>query len=135
MTAATAGGPGPDRDALVEQVAAAVLAHPAVAGLHGGPYNAVATYLPGQRLVGVYLGTAGGPVELGVVLRLQQPIPEVVADLRRTVARLSGGAPVDITVADVVLDDVLPGPAAGAHPSGGGVASPPPVRERGRMVR
>jgi hypothetical protein len=98
-------GPAPATDvtALAREVADVVTAHPAVARLHGGPFGAIATHLPGRRLVGVRIGTRDEPVELGVVLHLDRPIPEVVPVLRREVARLCGGAAVDITVADVEL--------------------------------
>jgi hypothetical protein len=98
VTAATA--PASASDELVERVAAAVLSDPAVVDLHAGPLNAIGTHLPGGRLVGVRIAP-GEPVELGVVLRLERPIPQVVAGLRATVAGLCGGAPVDILVADV----------------------------------
>lgn len=90
------------QDVLAERIAATVLAHPDVAGLHGGTYGAVATYLPGRRLIGVRLGDGSEPVELGVVVWLRRPIPAVVADLRATVSRMCGGVAVDITVSDVV---------------------------------
>ncbi|WP_308259192.1 hypothetical protein [Pseudonocardia sp. H11422] len=98
---------GPD---LAEQVAAVVTAHPAVARLDAGAFGAVATYLPGRRLAGVRIGEVGEPVELGVVLYLDRPFPEVVRLLRREVAALCGGAPVDITVTDV---DTTGSPAGG----------------------
>jgi hypothetical protein len=93
---------------LAERVAAAVRAHPSVAGLHGGTFGDLATHLPGRRLVGVRLGAAGDPVELGVVLRLDRPIPGVVRSLRRLVSGLCAGAPVDITVGDVVVPGAEP---------------------------
>ncbi|NMH94734.1 hypothetical protein HF519_24800 [Pseudonocardia bannensis] len=86
---------------MAERIAAVVTAHPAVARLDAGAFGAVATYLPGRRLVGVRIGELGEPVELGVVLNLDRPFPEVVRVLRREVAALCGGAPVDILVADV----------------------------------
>lgn len=92
---------------LAERVAAAVTAHPAVAGLHSGVFGAVATYLLGRRLEGVRIGTADEPVEVGVVLHLDRPIPEVVRTLRREVSGMCGGAPVDIVVADVAVDPLL----------------------------
>jgi DNA-binding transcriptional LysR family regulator len=98
----------PDPAALAERVAAAVAAHPAVAGLHGGLYGAVATYLPGRKLVGVRIGEGDEPVEVAVVLRPDRPIPDVVRALRREVSMLCGGAAVDITVADIVLPGELP---------------------------
>ena len=93
--------PSPD----AAQVAAVVLGHPAVAGLHGGPFGAIATYLPGRHLVGVRIGPAGEPVEVGVVLRLGAPIPDVVRALRAAVSPLCAGTAVDIAVMDVVLDE------------------------------
>jgi DNA-binding transcriptional LysR family regulator len=98
----------PDPVVLAERVAAAVTAHPAVAGLHGGPFGAVATYLPGRRLVGVRIGEGDEPVEVAVVLRPDRPIPDVVRALRREVSALCGGAAVDITVADIVVPGELP---------------------------
>jgi hypothetical protein len=113
-------------DALAERVAAAVAAHPSVARLHGGPFNDVATYTATGRLPGVRVGAPGEAVELAVVLRLDRPIPDVVAALRATVARLVGDRPVDITVADLAVED---------DPSGAGVAPPTGAPAAGRMVR
>jgi hypothetical protein len=98
----------PDPVALAERVAAAVVAHPAVAGLHGGIYGSVTTYLPGRKLVGVRIGEGDEPVEIAVVLRSDRPIPDAVRSLRREVSRLCGGAVVDITVADIVVPGELP---------------------------
>ena len=101
-----------------EQVAAAVIAHPSVVRLHGGTYGDLATLLPGRRLVGVRLGTGGEPVEVGVVLLLDRPIPAVVHGLRRLVSGICGGAPVDLTVGDVVVPGVpddLPHPVSVAR--------------------
>jgi hypothetical protein len=122
---------GADADALAERVAAAVVAHPSVARLHGGQFNEVATYTATGRLPGVRVGPPGEPVEVAVVLRLDRPIPDVVAALRATVSRLCGGRPVDITVADLETEG---GPDP-AHPSGAGVAPPRGAPDAGRMVR
>jgi len=90
--------------ALVEGVAAAVTAHPAVERLDGGRFGDVATYLPGRRrLVGVRVGESGEPVEIAVVLRAGRPIPQAVAELRAAVAALRPG-PVDVTVSDIAVD-------------------------------
>ena len=83
---------------LARQIASVVTAHPCVARLDGGPLNAIATYLPGGRLVGVFLAER---IEVGVVLRLARPLPGVLSELRAEVSMLAGGVPVDITVADV----------------------------------
>jgi len=92
-----------EADSLAERIAAVVTAHPAVLRLHGGVFGDVVTYLPGRRLTGVRVGQGDEPVELGVVLVLDRPIPEVVRALRNEVSRMCGGAAVDITVGDVAL--------------------------------
>jgi hypothetical protein len=92
-----------EADSLAERIAAVVTAHPAVLRLHGGVFGDVVTYLPGRRLTGVRVGMGDEPVELGVVLVLDRPIPEVVRALRHEVSRMCSGAAVDITVADVAL--------------------------------
>lgn len=92
-------------DALAEQVAAVVTAHPAVAALDAGPHGVVAMYLPGRRLVGVRIGAPGEAVEIGVVLRLGAPIPDVVRALRVAVSAVCAGAPVDIGVMDVEISE------------------------------
>ncbi|MFC6094604.1 hypothetical protein [Saccharothrix lopnurensis] len=80
---------------MSEGVEAAVLAHPAVARLD----DAFASYLPGRRVVGVRVE---GRVGVAVVLRLGRPIPEVVDELRDRVRAVTGPAPVDVVVADLV---------------------------------
>ena len=82
---------------VVEDVEAAVLAHPEVARLDG----AFASYLPGRRVDGVRVGAR---VEVAVVLRAGRPIGEVVPELRARVARVAGDAPVDVVVADLELE-------------------------------
>jgi hypothetical protein len=94
-----------DPPTLAEQVAAAVGAHPSVVR-HGGTLGDLTTYLPGRRLVGVRLDAASEPVELGVVPLLDRPIPGAVRSLRRLVSGMCGGAPVDVTVGDVIVPGV-----------------------------
>ncbi|GAA4703467.1 hypothetical protein GCM10023215_48750 [Pseudonocardia yuanmonensis] len=102
MTGTDPSGPRDTTDELARRVAELVAAHPAVVRLDGGLYGAVATHLPGRRLLGVRVDEHGGPVEVAVVLSLAAPIPEVVAQLRARVAAVTGGRPVDVTVSDVV---------------------------------
>ena len=97
-----------DPPTLAEQVTAAVGAHPSVVRLHGGTFGDLATYLPGRRLVGVRLGAASEPVELGVVLLLDRPIPGVVRSLRRLVSGMCGGAPVPGVAVDVAQPMSVP---------------------------
>ncbi|GAA4614345.1 hypothetical protein [Saccharopolyspora hordei] len=83
-----------------DELADRLLAHPSVARLHGGQYGEIATYLPGRRITGVRVGERA--VEVAVVLRLDRPLPPVLAELRAGLADAVGGVPLDITVADVV---------------------------------
>lgn len=84
-------------------VAAALLAHPAVARLDGGQFGTVASYLPGRRVVGVRLGE---PVEIGVVVHLGRPLPALADELAAVVHGVLGPVRVEVTFCDVV-------PAAG----------------------
>lgn len=107
------GGPTPDPAALAEAIAARVAEHPSVAALHGGPFGTVATYLPGRRVIGVAVDEADGSVELAVVARLDTPLPELIAELRRWVSALAGQVAVHVLVADVTTADTVDGEPAG----------------------
>ncbi|KAA5830022.1 hypothetical protein ABT337_09435 [Saccharopolyspora hirsuta] len=85
---------------FASELADRVLAHPAVVRLHGGQFGEIATYQPGRRITGVRVGDRA--VEVAVVLRLDRPLPEVLAELRGELTAAAGGIPVDITVADVI---------------------------------
>jgi hypothetical protein len=84
------------------ELAAAVLAHPGVESLDGGPFGTVASYLVGERVVGVRIGTGGEPVELAVVARLGTPLPRLAEELGAVVRGLLGPVAVEITFSDVV---------------------------------
>jgi hypothetical protein len=90
------------------ELAAAVLAHPGVERLDGGPFGTVASYLVGERVVGVRIGTGGEPVELAVVARLGTPatqatsLPRLAEELGAVVRGLLGPVAVEITFSDVV---------------------------------
>jgi hypothetical protein len=89
----------------VAEIAAAVLAHPGVERLDGGPFGSVASYLPGRRVVGVQIGADGESVELAVVARLgtpATPLPRLAEELGAVVRRLLGPVAVEITFSDVV---------------------------------
>ena len=90
-----------DAAAVAAQLAALIGRVPGVVALHPGTYGDVRTYLPGGRLTGVRVGQPDEPVEVALVLGLDRPIPAVVADVRKAVARVCGDRPVDVTVADV----------------------------------
>ncbi len=92
---------GSTADTAADRIAAAVLACPAVAGLHGGRFGEVATYLPGRKVPGIRQD--GHHVTVHVVGRYPTPVTEVGAQVRAAVtAALAGAVPpvVDITVED-----------------------------------
>ncbi|MGQ0718978.1 MAG: hypothetical protein ACT4NP_17015 [Pseudonocardiales bacterium] len=93
---------------VVEAVAAAVRAHPAVADLDGGPFGVIASYSPGHRLVGVRVGQPGEPVEVSVVVHLGIPLPLLAAELRGGITAVTGPRVVDLTINDVITDGRSP---------------------------
>lgn len=90
----------PDLDA----VAGAAAGCPLVAGMSGGRFGEIATYLPGRRLVGVRL--QGEELELHVVARWGTPLPEVADAVRRAVAPVAGGRPVTVYIEDIEVPEV-----------------------------
>ena len=87
----------------VEAVAAAALGSPLIAGLTGGRFGEVATYLPGRRIVGVR--EADGAVEIHVVAKWGTPLPEVADVVRQAVSAHTDGAPVAVFVDDIELPE------------------------------
>ena len=88
----------PDADAI----AAAAMACPGVSGLHGGPLNEVAAYLPGRTVPGVRL--AEDRVEVHVVARYGTVLPTLADRVRTAVAPQAGGLPVEVHIADLDID-------------------------------
>ncbi|TMS00830.1 Asp23/Gls24 family envelope stress response protein [Nonomuraea basaltis] len=87
-------------DEAARLIAARVRACPGVAGLSGGPFGTVATYLPGERLVGVSVDD--GEVEIAVVATMDRPLPETADEVRRAVADLAGDRLVNVRIDDIV---------------------------------
>ena len=85
----------------LEAVAAAALGCPLIAGLTGGRFGEVATYLPGRRILGVR--ELDGTVEVHVTARWGTPLPEVAEVLRAAVTPHAGGLPVAVFVEDIEL--------------------------------
>ncbi|MEU8359559.1 Asp23/Gls24 family envelope stress response protein [Nonomuraea sp. NPDC048882] len=73
-----------------------------VAGLSGGPFGTVATYLPNERFVGVSVD--GRAVEIAIVATLARPLPETADEVRRAVADLAGDRPVNVRVEDIIVE-------------------------------
>ena len=75
------------------------MACPAVAGLHEGGTRAVATYLPGRRVVGVRVEDQR--VLVSVVLASGSSVRTLEAQVRSRLAPHVRGRQVDVHVADV----------------------------------
>jgi hypothetical protein len=91
-------GPAPAPDPA-ELVAATVLAVPGVAGLHGGTFGTVGTYLPGRTVTGVRL--RADAAEVHVVLFRGAPVLATADLIRAAIGHLVTG-PVDVSVEDLV---------------------------------
>lgn len=92
---------------LAERIAGTVLAHPAVARLHAGPFGTIASYLPGRRVDGVRIAQDGSAVDVAIVVDLSAlengaPIPVVAQQLRTAIRELTGNARVDVLIVDLV---------------------------------
>ena len=84
---------------LSEMVAAAVLAVPGVAGLHGGTFGEVATYLPGAKIAGVRITDR---IQIHLAAAAGHPVHDL-ADAVRAALQPITAQPIDVTIEDVVL--------------------------------
>ncbi len=94
-------------DIDADLIAARVLGVPGVAGLHGGEFGEVATYLPGRRVLGVRLTDPGCAVH--IVVAYPNNVVDVADAVHHAVAPLIAG-PVTVTVEDVA-DSTAAAPA------------------------
>ena len=83
----------------VDTIAAAVTAVDGVAGLHGGMFGEVGTYLPGRRVAGIT--TRSDVTEVHVTLDFGSDIRSVADQVRHVVSSIVEG-PVNVVVEDVV---------------------------------
>ena len=100
----------------VDAVAEVVRGCPGVAGLDGGRFGEVASYLPGRTVPGVVV--SGGRVLVQVRSRWGVPAPALATAITRALRPVTGDRPVDVVIGDI---DDPPG-APGANPP------PPPAR-------
>jgi hypothetical protein len=110
----------------IDAVAAAVRGCAGVAGLDGGQFGEVASYLPGRKVQGIVV--SGGRVTVQIRSRWGVPVPELATLIRAVLAPLTGHRPVDVVIADI--DDPAGTPPARA-PAGRGrsraAPGPPPA--------
>ncbi|MFE3455073.1 hypothetical protein ACFXJ8_39730 [Nonomuraea sp. NPDC059194] len=86
-------------DGLAQAIAERVRGCPHVVALSGGPFGAVATYLPGRRLPGV--AVRDDEVEIAIVARGGQPVFITADEVRAAVAPMVGGRPVNVAIDDL----------------------------------
>lgn len=106
---------GAERSLLIDAIAAGAWACPGVARLDGGGFDRVVTYLPGRRVVGVRADPER--IQVSVVASPGVSVASVADQVRRALAPLSAGLPVDVHIADVDVDvpaAVWPGTGAPA---------------------
>ncbi len=87
-----------------DALAAAVLACPLVAGLHGGAHGHVATYLPGRRVAGIVLTPQ--QVRVHVTGRYPATMTEIADQVRAAATPHAAGLPVWVTIEDLALGAV-----------------------------
>jgi len=83
----------------VDAVAAAVRGCAGVAGLDGGQFGEVASYLPGRTVAGVVVN--GGRVLVQVRSRWGVPAPALAAAITRALRPVTGDRTVDVVIADI----------------------------------
>ncbi len=83
---------------MAERAAAAALAVPGVAGLHGGEFGTVATYLPGRRVTGIRIDDDTCAVH--VTVRYPADLFATAEGIRAAV-RAVVAVPVDVTIEDL----------------------------------
>jgi hypothetical protein len=130
------GRPDPlDPVEVVDLIAEAARACPAVAGLHGGLFGQCTTYLPGRRVPGVML--SGDQAVVGVVGCYPASVAEIASQVRAAVGALVPGVPVTVNVEDILLPgerpagesrDLADDPAGGASVEEAGPTPPPGMR-------
>jgi hypothetical protein len=105
----------------IDAVAAAVRGCAGVAGLDGGQFGEVASYLPGRKVQGIVV--SGGRVTVQIRSQWAVPVPELAALIGTALGPLTGHRPVDVVIGDIDDPPSMPPPCA---PAGRGRSRPPP---------
>ncbi|WP_018180709.1 hypothetical protein [Jongsikchunia kroppenstedtii] len=111
-------------DAVAERIAAAVAAVPGVAGLHGGQFGEIGTYLPGRRVAGVRLTADRCEVHISVQMHTDPDIDgpasagESVLDMADRIRRTASAIvdlPVDVVIEDLTIQEDPPARTGETH--------------------
>lgn len=84
-----------------DRIATAVQAAPDIAGLDGGRYGEIATYLPGRRVIGVRIRPES--VTIGVIGRYPATVTDIDACVRAAVGPLD--RPLHVNINDLHSSD------------------------------
>lgn len=99
-----------------DRIRAAVLACQHVADLAAGPFNEVASYLPGRTVPGVRVDDEH--VEVHIVANYGQPLRQVANQIGASVHGLLRGRPLSVCVDDILLPgETLTAPGRAPDPS------------------
>lgn len=96
---------------VTDSLAAAVLAVPGVASLHGGRFGEIATHLPGRRVVGIRFAGERGEVHITVHVdeaAMASTSVIEIAEAAREAASAIVDVPIDVIVEDLTMDEMLP---------------------------
>lgn len=110
----------------VDAAAAAVRGCAGVAGLDGGRFGEVASYLPGRTVAGVVVSASRVLVQ--VRSRWGIPAPALAAAITRALRPVTGNRPVDIVIADIDDPPGTPGTNLPPRPPRGARPLEPPGR-------
>jgi hypothetical protein len=98
----------------VDAVAAIVRGCAGVAGLDGGRFGEVASYLPGRTVAGVVV--SGDRVRVQVRSRWGVPAPALGLTITQALRPVTGNRPVDVVIADIDDPPGVPGENHGEGP-------------------
>lgn len=87
---------------LIAQMVGLVESVPGVAGLHGGAFGEIATYLPGGQIAGIRISS--GRVQVHLIVTPDHPVHATAEAVRRAITALVD-QPVDVTVEDLAVPD------------------------------
>lgn len=108
-----------------ERIAVTVQACPAVAGLHGGPHDTIATSLPRGQLVGVAID--GDELLIAVVGRYPATVTTIADQVRAAATAHAPGYRIVVSVEDLhVPDDAQHGPSITLGHGPSSTEPPPP---------
>jgi hypothetical protein len=108
---------------VAERIMQAAASCPAVAGLSGGPYGTVATYLPGRTLLGV--AVRAGEIEVCVTVWYGLALAAAAQQVRDAVAAVAPGRTVNVIIGDVAVPGSVPSAMVTPPPPGIGMFEPP----------